>query len=89
MTHKTYFWSYGDVADFLRENDFEFMEGFGNSEGTWIKLETNGEPEVMLQFTFKPTQYSTKEINRVMRLSKIPPDKWMEWAEARRNEAAP
>jgi hypothetical protein len=89
MTNKTYFWSYQDVADFLRENDFEFMEGSDSSKGAWVKLETNGEPGVIFEFKFKPTQYSTKEINRIMRLSKIPQDKWMKWADTRRNGTAP
>ena len=89
MTNKISSWSYHDVADFLRENDFEFMEGPDGSKGAWVKLETNGEPGVMIEFKFTPTKYSMKEVSRIMHLSKIPNDKWVEWAEARRNEAAP
>jgi hypothetical protein len=89
MTNKINSWSYCDVADFLRENDFEFMEGLDNSKDAWVKLEMNGEPGVIFEFKFKPTQYSTKEIERIMRLSKIPVKKWTVWAEARQNKAAP
>ncbi|HLX70105.1 MAG TPA: hypothetical protein VKV04_10815 [Verrucomicrobiae bacterium] len=83
MTNKISSWSYHDVVDFLGENDFEFMEGSDNSQGAWVKLETNGEPGVIFEFKFKPSQYSAREINRIMRLSQIPQDKWMKWAEAR------
>jgi hypothetical protein len=60
-----------------------------NSKGAWVKLEKNGEPVVMFEFKFKPTQYSTREINQIVRLSQIPQNKWLEWAQARLNEAAP
>ena len=88
MTNKTYSWSYRDVADFLRGNDFEFMEDSDNSKGAWVKLEKNGEPGVIFEFKFKPTLYATREIERIMRLSQIPENKWREWAEARKNKAA-
>lgn len=87
MTYKITSWSFQDLAEFLRENDFEFMEGLDGSNGAWVKLEENGEPGVMFEIKFKPTQYGAKEINRIMRLSKIPENKWEEWAKARKNEA--
>lgn len=88
MTNKSYFWSYQDVADFLREHNFDFMEGLDGSKGTWVKLKNNGEPGVMLDFKFTPAHYGKKAISRIMRLSKIPENKWAEWFEARLNEAA-
>jgi hypothetical protein len=86
MTNKTHSWSYHDVASFLKENDFEFMEGLDNCKGAWVKLETNGEPGVMFVFNFKATKYRAKEINRIIRLSKIPAKRWMDWFEARLSE---
>jgi len=82
MTNKTYFWSYQDVAAFLRENNFDFMEGVDGSKGAWVKLKKNGEPGVMIQLKFTATHYGKKEISRIMRLSEIPEIKWIEWAEA-------
>ena len=85
MTHKPYFWSYQDVTDFLKENDFEFMEGLNGSKGAWVKLKKNGEPGVVFDFKFTPTSYSKKEIKRIIRLSEIPESKWIDWIEARPN----
>jgi hypothetical protein len=85
MTNKTQFWSYHDVAAFLRQNDFEFVEGLNGSKGAWVKLKQNGEPGVVFEFKFKPTNYSKKEINRIIRLSEIPESKWIDWIEARLN----
>ncbi len=56
MTNKAYLWSYHDVADFLREHEFDFMEGLDGSKGAWVKLKENGEPEVMLDFKFTPSR---------------------------------
>jgi hypothetical protein len=89
MTNKRFFWSYQDVADFLRENDFDFMEGLNGSKGAWVKLKKNGEPGMMIEFKFAATHYSNKEIRRIMRLSEISEKKWTEWAKARVNKTAP
>ena len=90
MANKTYFWSYPDVANFLRENDFQFMEeGLNGSTGAWVKLNENGEPGIVFEFKFTPTYYSKKQISRIIRISEIPESKWVEWGEARLNEAAP
>jgi hypothetical protein len=89
MTNKAYIWSYHDVADFLRDHEFDFMEDLDGTQGAWVKLKENGEPDVMLDFKFTPTQYSKKEISRIMRLSRIPESKWTEWFEAPLNEAVP
>jgi hypothetical protein len=88
MTNKTYSWSYHDVADFLRENDFDFIEGLDGSKGAWVKLKKNGEPGVVFEFKFTSTHYSKREINRIIRLSEIPESKWTDWFKARLNEAA-
>lgn len=89
MTNKTYFWSYQDVADFLRENDFEFMDGLNDSTGAWVKLNENGEPGTVFEFKFTPTHYTNKQISRIISMSEIPESKWIEWFEARLNEVAP
>jgi hypothetical protein len=89
MTNKTYFWSYQDVADFLRENDFEFMEGLNGSTGAWVKLNENGEPGIVLEFKFTSTHYSKKQVSRIIRTSDIPESKWIEWFEGKVREAAP
>lgn len=89
MTNKTFFWSYHDVADFLKENGFDFMEDLDGSKGAWVKLKKNGEPGVVFEFKFTPAYYSKREINRIIRLSEISESKWTDWFEARPSETAP
>ncbi|HEU5122573.1 MAG TPA: hypothetical protein VFW05_00760 [Verrucomicrobiae bacterium] len=89
MTDKKYFWSYQEVADFLKENDFEFMSGSNGSTGAWIRLNENGEPDTVFELKFTPTNYTKKQISRIIRMSEIPESKWIEWFEERLNEAAP
>jgi hypothetical protein len=38
MTNKTYFWSCQDLTDFVKENDFDFIDGLKGSKGAWVKL---------------------------------------------------
>lgn len=82
MTSKRYFWSYRNVTDFLKENDFSFSEGLDGSEQTWVKLGTNGEPATMMDIKFTRGNYSKKEITRIIRVSGIPEQRWVEWIEA-------
>jgi hypothetical protein len=89
MTNKTRLWSHQNVSDFLRENDFDFMEGLDGSKGTWVKLKRNGEPGIMFDVKFTAGNYGKRQIAQIMRLSKIPEKKWTEWFEARLGETAP
>ena len=78
MTTKTSSWTYGDVTEFLAENDFSFSEAFDGSHESWVKLARNGEPETFVEIPFRHGFYSQKEFGKMIHQSGIPEKVWME-----------
>jgi len=81
MTRKICNWTYRNVTDFLAENGFSFSEALDGSGESWVKCARNGEPITFVEIPFNLAFYSKKKLQRMIRQSGIPEEKWMEWAE--------
>jgi hypothetical protein len=80
MTRKLHNWSYQDVTNFLKKNGFSFFEELKGSRQAWIKLQDGGEPDRIVEITFRHGDYSERTMKSIIRQSGIPEGDWTEWA---------
>ena len=72
-------WTYRDATIFLTENDFSFSPGLTDDGEAWIKLAYNGEPRFIVELPRNVGFYSQRVMNRIIRESGIPEEKWDKW----------
>jgi hypothetical protein len=82
MTNILYNWTYRDVTDFLKENDFEFFRPLESSHESWIKFGHEGEPNRIVEVNFSHKSYPPKTLKIMIRQSGIDQKKWIEWAQS-------
>lgn len=80
MTRKLNNWSYQHVADFLKENGFSFFEELNGSRQAWIKLQDGGEPDRIVELSFRAGKYPVGTMKSIIRQSGIVESEWIEWA---------
>jgi hypothetical protein len=67
MARKLNNWSYQDVTDFLKENGFSFFEELKGSRRARIKLQEGGEPDRIVEISFRHGNYSEKTMKSIIR----------------------
>ena len=72
-------WTFRAVTNFLGENGFDFYEDLGHSQ-SWVKLQSNGQPDRFVEVKFTQGFYSSKALNKMIRQSGIDQDEWIKWA---------
>lgn len=60
MPRKLNDWSHQHVTDFLKENGFSFFEELKGSRQAWIKLQDGGEPDRIVEISFRQDIYSER-----------------------------
>jgi len=80
MTRKLHNWSYRDVTDFLKDNGFSFFEELKGSRQAWIKLQDGGEPDRIVEISFRQGNYTERTMKSIIRQSGIAESEWIEWA---------
>jgi len=80
MTRKFNNWSYQHVTDFLKENGFSFFDELKSSRQAWIKLQEGGEPDRIVELSFRHGDYSEKTMKSIIRQSGIVEKDWTEWS---------
>jgi hypothetical protein len=73
-------WSYQDVTEFLKENGFSFFEELKGSRQAWIKLQDGGEPDRIVEFSFRTGYYPVRTMKSIIHQSGIVEKDWIEWA---------
>jgi hypothetical protein len=80
MTRELHNGSYQHVTDFLKENGFSFFEELKGSRLAWIKLQDGGDPDRIVEISFRHDSYPEKTIKGIIRQSGIVEKEWIEWA---------
>ena len=80
MTRKLDNWSYQHVTDFLKENGFSFFEELKGSRRAWIKLQDGGDPDRIVEISFRHGNYPERTMKNIIRQSGIVETDWTEWA---------
>ncbi|HEY4476979.1 MAG TPA: type II toxin-antitoxin system HicA family toxin [Candidatus Paceibacterota bacterium] len=69
-------WGYQDVADFLKEHGFEFLEYRKGSHEAWLNRETNAVVEINVHTS---KSFAIRTLETMIRQSKIDKKTWREW----------
>jgi len=80
MPRKLDNWSYQHATDFLKENGFSFFEELKGARQAWIKLQKGGEPDRIVEISFRHGNYTERTMKSIIRQSGIPEGDWTEWA---------
>ena len=80
MAGSLYNWTYQDVATFLRENGFQFIDDVEGVGKAWMNFHDNGEPNRIVEVKHSQTFYKAKTLRRMIRQSGIPEAEWVKWA---------
>lgn len=72
-------WSYQDVTSFLKENGFSFFEELKGAHEAWIRLQDGGEPDRIVELSFRTDSYPVKAMKSIIRQSGIVEKDWVEW----------
>jgi len=77
MPNGLFNWTYGDVIEFLKENNFVFSNERGGSHEAWKNIKTGAMVDINFhaQKSFRPRTLET-----MIRQSKIDKKIWRSWA---------
>jgi len=69
-------WGYQNVADFLKEYGFEFLEYRKGSHEAWLNRTTNAVVEINVHVS---KSFAIRTLETMIRQSKIDKKVWREW----------
>jgi len=82
MPRRLHNWTYRDVTDFLRENEFSFYKEIKGSHQAWIKRGENRAPDTIIELNFTHHSYPLGTLKLIILQSGIPRDEWIKWGSA-------